>query len=108
MENSFDIPRATTPFGTEPREADNSVEEMLWRHRELLAFLESQKMGSLGNPDPIVLDGTFTIEPGESIMVTSNPCPELIYKPHTWENGVGTQLWLDTLDTRPWWAVRLY
>ncbi len=108
MENSFDIPHATTQFGTEPREADNSVEEMLWRHRELLAFLESQKMGSLGNPDPIVLDGTFTIEPGESIMVTSNPCPELIYKPHTWENGVGTQLWLDTLDTRPWWAVRLY
>ena len=61
MENSFDIPHATTQFGTEPREADNSVEEMLWRHRELLAFLESQKMGSLGNPDPIVLDGTFTI-----------------------------------------------
>ena len=46
MENSFDIPHATTQFGTEPREADNSVEEMLWRHREILAVLEKKKMGT--------------------------------------------------------------
>ena len=106
MENTFDIPHATTQFGTEPREADNSVEEMLWRYRELLAILESQKMGSLGNPDPIVL-ATFTIEPGECILVCSSPSTITLNRNLIDPSWIPAD-WLGTLDTRPWWAVRLY
>ena len=104
MENSFDIPRATTPFGTEPREADNPLcAEIVWRYRELLNLLDSANYGT----GLIVLDGTFTIEPGECILVCSSPSTITLNRNPIDPSWIPAD-WLDTLDTRPWWAVRLY
>ena len=55
MENTFDIPRATTPFGTEPREAEGVLRPGIeWWYQKVVFLM------------------------------------------------------LGHLDTRPWWAVRLY
>lgn len=99
MENSFDIPRATTIFSTEPREAEDPLcSEIVWRYRELLKRLYMN--------DPLVIEN-YTLEPGGCILVCSSPSTVTINR-----NPIDTSWfpadWLDTLDTRHWWAVRLY
>ena len=117
MENSFDIPRATTrTWGAAEMAYDFSIKRLPFP--DLIAeWVEYCKNTDWVSPDPMVRASRASdkslmdfMEKDMQAKVGGNidAAFALLCGSAIWRRPEIVRSYLDTLDTRPWWAVRLY